>query len=103
MTGDDWIPWTFTRAPTAGEPSGAKREQVASMLRDAGQAACVLTDPPSINWLLNLRGGDVAYTPVALCFAILHADARTDLFIDPAKLDDAARAWRRDLITERSG
>ena len=77
----------------AGQSSQDKRDALAKTLREAGQDACVLTDPPSINWLLNLRGGDVSYTPVALCFAILHADARTDLFIDPAKLDDAARAW----------
>ncbi len=77
----------------AGQSSQDKRHAIAETLREAGQDACVLTDPPSINWLLNLRGGDVSYTPVALCFAILHADARTDLFIDPAKLDGTTRAW----------
>ena len=32
-----------------------------------------------------MRGGDLTYTPVALCFAILHADASVDLFIDRRK------------------
>ncbi len=77
----------------AGLSSQDKRDAIAAQLRQAGQDACVLTDPPSINWLLNLRGGDVAFTPVALAFAVLHADARTDLFIDAAKLDADARAW----------
>ena len=77
----------------AGEASAAKREAIAATLRSAGQDACVLTDPPSINWLLNLRGGDVAFTPVALAFAILHADGRADLFIDPAKIGAETRQW----------
>ena len=77
----------------AGEASSSKRERIAAMLREAGQSACALTDPPSINWLLNLRGGDVAFTPVALAFALLHDDARADLFIDPAKLDTTTRQW----------
>ena len=77
----------------AGQPSEAKRDAIAGQLRQAGQDACVLTDPASINWLLNLRGGDLPFTPVALSFAILHADARADLFIDPAKLDGPTHAW----------
>ncbi len=81
------------RLALAGQSSQDKRDAIAAQLRKAGQDACVLTDPPSINWLLNLRGGDVAFTPVALAFAVLHADARTDLFIDAAKLDGDARAW----------
>ncbi len=83
----------------AGQPSQAKRDALAAQLRRAGQDACVLTDPPSINWLLNIRGGDVAFTPVALAYAILHSDARTDLFIDPAKLDAGMHAWLGEAIT----
>ena len=82
----------------AGQPSQGKRDAIAAQLRTAGQDACVLTDPPSINWLLNLRGADVSFTPVALAFAVLHADGRTDLFIDPAKLDGDARAWLGNAV-----
>ena len=64
----------------------------------AGQDACVLTDPASINWLLNLRGADVPFTPVAQAFAILHADARVDLFIDGAKLSNSTREWLGDAV-----
>ena len=85
----------------AGQPSQAKREAVGAVLRKAGQDACALTDPASINWLLNLRGGDLPFTPVALAFAILHADSSTELFIDPAKLDGAVRDWLGDGVTCR--
>jgi Xaa-Pro aminopeptidase len=77
----------------AGQASAEKRAQAGLALQAVGQQACVLTDPASVAWLLNLRGGDLPFTPVALAFAIIHADARTDLFVDPAKLSAETRAW----------
>ena len=77
----------------AGRESGEKRAEIAAALRAARQSAAVLTDPASIAWLLNIRGGDVAFTPFALGFAILHDDARVQLFMDPAKLRGETRAW----------
>lgn len=71
----------------AGESSIAKRQQIAGQLVRLGQAAQILTASDSIAWLLNVRGGDVAFTPVPLCFALLHADASVDLFVDPDKTD----------------
>ncbi len=76
-------------------PDGAaaeKRAQLAQSLREQGQDAAVITDPASIAWLLNLRGGDVAYNPVALGFALLHADETVDLFMAPEKLVPEVRA-----------
>src|SRR4051794_1927299 len=77
----------------AGRTSEDKRADVASLLREAKQDAAVLTDPASIAWLLNIRGGDVPFTPFALAFALIHADGTTELFIDPAKLPDETRGW----------
>lgn len=70
----------------AGRGSEDKRAEIAAALRADGDDALVLTAPDSIAWLLNIRGGDVAHTPVPLSFAIVYADASVDLFIDPAKL-----------------
>ena len=39
----------------------------------------------------NVRGGDVAHTPVALAYAIVNADGTADLFIAPEKLTDTVR------------
>lgn len=76
----------------AGRSSAEKRGDVAEILRADRFDAAVLSDPSSVAWLLNIRGGDVAYTPLPLCFAILGADGRVALFLDPAKLDAAVRA-----------
>ncbi len=70
----------------AGEASEDKRARLAKALRDAGQNAAVLTLPDSIAWLLNVRGADIPRNPVPHAFAILHADARVDLFVAAEKL-----------------
>ncbi len=75
----------------AGRSSAEKRADLAAALREQRQQAAVLTDPASIAWLLNLRGSDVAFTPIPLAFAVLHDDERVDLFIAPEKLPAAVR------------
>jgi Xaa-Pro aminopeptidase len=86
----------------AGRTSADKREDVAAILRAAKQDAAVITDPASVAWLLNIRGSDVPFTPFALGFALLHADAAVDLFMDPAKLTDETRAWLGNGVTTAS-
>ena len=83
----------------AGRASVEKRGDVAAILRAAKQDAAVITDPASVAWLLNIRGSDVPFTPFALGFALLHADAGVDLFMDPAKLSDETRAWLGNGVT----
>ena len=83
----------------AGRASDAKREQIAGLLREAKQDAAVITDPASIAWLLNIRGGDVPYTPFALGFALVHADSGVELFMDPAKLPPAIKAWLGNAVS----
>ncbi len=75
----------------AGAPSAAKRADIADWLARHHADAVVLSALDSIAWLLNVRGGDVDHTPVALSYAIVHADGATDLYVAPDKLDDAVR------------
>ncbi len=83
----------------AGRSAGEKREEIAEALRNAKQDAAIITDPASLAWLFNIRGSDVPFTPFALGFAIAHADARTELFMDAAKLPDATRAWLGNAVS----
>lgn len=82
----------------AGTASAEKRGDVAEILAADRHDAAVLTDPASIAWLLNIRGGDVGYTPLPLSFAILHADAGVELFMDPAKLSAETRAHLGEAV-----
>ena len=83
----------------AGASSADKRKRAAQRLVDGRQDAVVLSAPDSIAWLLNIRGGDVPYTPVALAFAVLHADASVEVFVDPRKLTPAVRDHLNEAVT----
>lgn len=74
-----------------GRTAAEKRQLIARTLVDAGRQAAVISAPDSLCWLLNIRGGDVPRTPFALGYAILHADARVDLYMDPRKITSEAR------------
>ena len=85
----------------AGKPAAEKRAEAAALLREAREAAAVIADPHSIAWLLNIRGGDLAHTPLALGFALLHADARVELFMAPAKVPGETRAHLGNEVVVR--
>ncbi len=72
----------------AGEATESKIARLTEDLRKAGCSAAVITLPDSIMWLLNIRGSDIAYNPVAHGFAILNADGRVDLFMASEKLTE---------------
>ena len=89
----------------AGRSADEKRAEIGKALSDAKQDAAVLTDPASIAWLLNIRGGDVPFTPFALGFALVHADGGVELFMDAGQAagGDARLAGQRRLDRRAGG
>jgi Xaa-Pro aminopeptidase len=83
----------------AGKTSAEKRAALAEGLRDAGHRAAILTLPDSIAWLLNIRGADIPRNPVPHGFAVLHDDARVELYVHPAKLDSLPAACTTSGVT----
>ncbi|HTG38433.1 aminopeptidase P family N-terminal domain-containing protein, partial [Sphingomonas sp.] len=94
--------WTDRPAPSpatlsaypdnlAGRSAADKRAEIAQWLERHRADAVVLSALDSIAWAFNIRGADVENTPVALSFAIVHADATADLFVAPEKLTDDVR------------
>ncbi len=75
----------------AGRNSAEKRTEIADWLAKQPADAVVLSALDSIAWSFNVRGQDVARTPVALAFALVHADGTADLFVAPEKLDADVR------------
>lgn len=71
----------------AGEDSASKRARLAEIVAKADADALVLSSPDSIGWLLNIRGADVARTPLPLSFAVLASDGRVELFVDERKCE----------------
>ena len=92
--------WTDRPAPSAarvmahddcyaGQGAADKLQAMAQWLAAARADAVVLSALDSIAWTFNIRGKDVARTPVALAYAVVHADATADLYVAPEKVDDA--------------
>lgn len=77
----------------AGKASAEKRQDLAEKLSIDGYDAALLTQPDGIAWLLNVRGEDVAHTPLPLSFGALQSDGRVDWFVDDKKLSAETRAW----------
>ncbi|HDO52048.1 MAG TPA: M24 family metallopeptidase, partial [Rhizobiales bacterium] len=86
----------------AGEPASRKIARVRKTLRKNKAAAVILTMPESIAWLVNIRGRDVPHTPLALCFAILPAKGRPELFIASKKLTpDVRKVLEQDVALRK--
>jgi len=75
----------------AGRSSADKRHEIADWLEKQGADAAVLSALDSIAWAFNVRGADVARTPVALAFALVRSDGTADLYVDPEKVSAEVR------------
>ncbi|MBN9548103.1 MAG: aminopeptidase P family protein [Alphaproteobacteria bacterium] len=81
----------------AGELAKDKLARLAGAIQKDGATHAVLTDPSSIAWAFNIRGGDVPHTPLALGFAILAADGKHQLFMDQRKFPRQVAAYLTQL------
>ncbi len=79
-------PVTIRSPERAGEAAGAKLVRAREKLAKERVGALLVSDPHNLAWMFNLRGGDVGHTPLALGYAILPAEGRPTLFLDPGKL-----------------
>jgi len=70
----------------SGQPSAEKRAAIAETLRKEGLSACLLSLPDSIAWLLNIRGADIAHTPVVLAFALVDDAGKVTLFVERSRI-----------------
>jgi len=75
----------------AGESVEAKLERLRAALHEQKLDATVLSDPHGVAWTFNIRGADVAFTPLPLSWAIIPAVGRPTLLVDGRKLSNAAR------------
>ena len=61
----------------------ASAEKIADITKDMQADAVLITDPISVNWLLNIRGSDLAYTPIKFCYALVLKSGEVELFEVP--------------------
>ncbi len=75
----------------AGKSRADKLTELRKVLQEKKCDKLILSSLADINWLLNIRGGDVKHTPVVLSFAMVGMDT-VDLFVNPDVLSDEIRA-----------
>ncbi|WP_029353058.1 aminopeptidase P family protein [Bosea sp. 117] len=84
-------PVTIRDPALAGEGVEDKLGRLRAALKAEKLDAVVLSDPHAVAWTFNIRGGDVAFTPLPLSWAIVPADGRPTLLIDGRKLSNEVR------------
>ena len=83
----------------AGQAAEDKRTVIAETLNNDRVDAAVITSPASLAWLFNIRGGDVACSPLPLGRAIIRNDGSADLFLDPVKVTPELRSHLGNQVT----
>jgi Xaa-Pro aminopeptidase len=73
----------------AGQGVAQKLKAIRGSLKEQGADAVIIADPTSVAWAFNLRGNDVPFTPVALCYAMVPATGKAHLFVDGKRLSKA--------------
>lgn len=76
----------------AGESCVSKISRVREQMRVKGAAYLIISKLDDIMWLLNIRGADIAYNPVALSYLILGTE-EVFLFIQESEVTDALRGY----------
>jgi Xaa-Pro aminopeptidase len=85
----------------AGEPAASKLERIRAELDKLKASAFVVSDPHSVCWIFNIRGSDVAHTPLTLATAIVPHEGRPSLYVDGRKLTNAVRHALAELAELR--
>ncbi|MBR1174756.1 aminopeptidase P family protein [Bradyrhizobium sp. KB893862 SZCCT0404] len=75
----------------AGVGEAEKLAQIRGEIAKLGTDALVLSDSHAVAWTFNIRGADVAHTPLPLSYALVPKDGRPTIFIDHRKLSNLTR------------
>ncbi|WP_256806041.1 aminopeptidase P family protein [Bradyrhizobium sp. Bra64] len=75
----------------AGVSEAEKLTQIRSEIGKLGVDALVLSDSHAVAWTFNIRGADVAHTPLPLSYALVPRDGRPTVFLDHRKLSNLTR------------
>jgi len=85
----------------AGEDAGEKLARIRTELTKLRADALIVSDPHAVAWTFNIRGADVAHTPLPLAFAIVPQAGRPSLYIDGRKLSQQVRSRLEALADVR--
>src|SRR5882724_6427517 len=87
----------------AGEAAEAKLARIRAEAAKLRIDALVVSDPHAVAWAFNIRGADVAHTPLPLAFAVIPREGRPSLYVDGRKLANDVRSRLEALADVREG
>jgi Xaa-Pro aminopeptidase len=85
----------------AGESAADKLKRIRAELAKLRTDVLVVSDPQNIAWAFNIRGSDVAHTPLPLAFAMIPCEGRPAIYVAAAKLDNKVRAALEKIAAVR--
>ena len=85
----------------AGEDAGSKIARIRAEIAKAKLASLVVSNPQNVAWTFNVRGADVAHTPLPLARAIVPQEGRPALYVDGRKLANTVRHAIEELADVR--
>jgi Xaa-Pro aminopeptidase len=100
--------WTDRPAPPLGKlilharkfaGEDAKKKLARTVAALSPNDALLVSDPHAVAWVFNIRGHDVAHTPLPLAYALILKDAKPRLYIDPRKLEKPVRDKIAAVVT----
>ena len=86
----------------AGESAEDKLARIRAEIAKLKADALVVSDPHAVAWAFNIRGADVAHTPLPLAFAIVPVQGRPSLYVDGRKLANDVRHRLEELADVRA-
>src|SRR5215475_5354233 len=94
-------PVTLHDVRYAGEEAATKLARVRAETAKLKADALVISNPQAVAWTFNIRGADVAHTPLPLAFAIVPQGGRPSLYVDGRKLSNKVRSRLEALADVR--
>ncbi len=86
----------------AGESAADKFKRIRAEMARLRADALLVSDPQNVAWAFNIRGADVAHTPLALAYALIPLQGRPALYVDGGKLDNNVRHTLEEIADVRS-
>ena len=86
----------------AGESATDKLKRIRAEMAKLRSDVLVVSDPQNVAWTFNIRGSDVAHTPLPLAYASIPREGRPALYVDGAKLNNKVRHALEELADVRA-
>ena len=75
----------------AGENAADKFKRIRAEMARLRADVLLVSDPQNVAWAFNIRGEDVAHTPLVLAYALVPLEGRPALYVDVGKLNNNVR------------